>query len=361
MTAGAWTPLATTRQLVLWFTLDNGQCFNWKRVGLGAASRTTQSAQSFGKDELQQTLADTTAQEVTEHTKEDAAFHARTNDAHGYVGVVQGLAVHLREAAGHVEFRVLGRATDKDAARPQRTNVQDEDQARRVLGDYFQLDTDMSTLCRDWSAVCPRIAAVNQKELRSMGFGYRAKYIVNSLKKLHEQQGGPHAWLRRLRDLDQSAESLRLVREALLTLDGVGPKVADCVALFCLDRKSVIPVDTHVWQIACRDFDPELIHAKSLTPKIYERVGNLFRDRYGAHAGWAHSLLFAAELPQFLELLPKEMQKQLAAFALEEKARKAQLRREKKSSTAPIVKKEEVYAPAAKSNDMRTVYNFVAP
>ena len=37
----------------------------------------------------------------------------------------------------------------------------------------------------------------------------------------------------------------------------------------------------------------------SLTPKVYLRVGELFRGRYGAHAGWAHSLLFAAELPAF--------------------------------------------------------------
>ena len=41
-----------------------------------------------------------------------------------------------------------------------------------------------------------------------------------------------------------------------------------------------------VWRIACRDYDPSLKEAKSLTPAIYERVGDLFRDRYGPHAGW---------------------------------------------------------------------------
>ena len=33
---------------------------------------------------------------------------------------------------------------------------------------------------------------------------------------------------------------------------GVGRKVADCVALFSLDKHDVVPVDTHVWDIACR-------------------------------------------------------------------------------------------------------------
>lgn len=36
---------------------------------------------------------------------------------------------------------------------------------------------------------------------------------------------------------------------------------------------------------------------RSLTPIVYARVGELFRTRFGPHAGWAHSLLFAAELP----------------------------------------------------------------
>ena len=37
----------------------------------------------------------------------------------------------------------------------------------------------------------------------------------------------------------------------------------------------------------------------SLTPAVYARVGEQFRARYGSHAGWAHSVLFAAELPSF--------------------------------------------------------------
>lgn len=35
-------------------------------------------------------------------------------------------------------------------------------------------------------------------------------------------------------------------------------QVADCVALFSLDQTSAIPVDVHVWRIACRDYEPDL-------------------------------------------------------------------------------------------------------
>ena len=76
------------------------------------------------------------------------------------------------------------------------------------------------------------------------------------------------------------------------------------MALFSLDQAGVVPVDTHVWEIACRDLDPTLKQCASLTPAVYARVGDNFRTRYGAHAGWAHSLLFAAELPIFRGRLP---------------------------------------------------------
>ena len=42
------------------------------------------------------------------------------------------------------------------------------------------------------------------------------------------------------------------VRDALLELDGVGPKTADCVLLFGGGRPGVFPVDTHVHRIARR-------------------------------------------------------------------------------------------------------------
>lgn len=37
--------------------------------------------------------------------------------------------------------------------------------------------------------------------------------------------------------------------EALQELHGVGPKVADCIALFSLDKLDAVPCDTHVWQV----------------------------------------------------------------------------------------------------------------
>lgn len=49
-----------------------------------------------------------------------------------------------------------------------------------------------------------------------------------------------------------TGEDHATVRETLLSIDGVGPKTADCVLLFAGGRGGVFPVDTHVFRIARR-------------------------------------------------------------------------------------------------------------
>lgn len=135
-----------------------------------------------------------------------------------------------------------------------------------------------------------RLAECPSAELRGLGFGYRAEFVVGAAQYVQQQGEG---WLECLRAVDyQTAHA------ALQKLPGVGAKVADCACLFSLDKPGAIPVDTHVWQIARRDYGlyPQ---AKSITPGIYTGIGDFFRERFGAYAGWAHNLLFAADLPAF--------------------------------------------------------------
>lgn len=161
------------------------------------------------------------------------------------------------------------------------------------------------------------LAAASEDELRELGMGYRAKFIVGSSRFVVEK-GESWLW-----DLRSKGPAERLaVQEELLQLPGVGRKVADCVALFSLDQCETIPVDTHVWSIAIRDYAPDLRGSRSLTPAIYERVGQVFRELFQEKAGWAHSLLFAAELPPFRPLLPPNLVKEMEQFSLSQKALK---------------------------------------
>ena len=176
------------------------------------------------------------------------------------------------------------------------------------------------------------LAAASEEDLRALGLGYRAAYIRQTATILCERG---ERWLPSLRDMKEP----EAVRQMLCELPGVGPKVADCVALFSLDQHGAIPVDTHVWDIACRDLDPTLTNCGSLTPKVYDRVGSLFRSRYGSHAGWAHSVLFAGELPLYRALLPEDVQSEMAAFRDEAKRARQeekQARAEAKASGNPF-------------------------
>lgn len=159
-----------------------------------------------------------------------------------------------------------------------------------------------------------QLAVANEADLRAIGLGYRAKYIVETIKLL--QCLGGEEYLYNLRSIKDPA----IVQEKLLQFAGVGRKVADCVALFSLQQYDAIPVDVHVWNIAVRDYDDEekqpLRAMKSLTPTNYQRVANLFRTRFPIKSGWAHSLLFVAELPSFRPALPQMLVQEMDAVRI---------------------------------------------
>ena len=189
-----------------------------------------------------------------------------------------------------------------------------------------------------------RLCGVEERTLRDLGFGYRAPYVAKTAR--HVRDKGGDAWLAGLRTADRAD-----VKAALLECAGVGPKVADCVALFSLDQADAVPVDTHVWRIARRDFDPTLDDVASITPKVYDRVGDLFRDRFD-HAGWAHTVLFAAELPLFADKLPEDVAAEMRAFRVLEKEAAKDARDARKARVAAKAERrdaaDEVATPPKK-------------
>lgn len=183
-----------------------------------------------------------------------------------------------------------------------------------------------------------RLASASESSLKSLGLGYRAAYVRAAAKTLLQKDGQSLKWLEDCRhhSLDlktmdplqaEEPDALRLrrleIRKELCRLPGVGPKVADCIALFALKQHGAVPVDVHVWRIVTRDYDPALREAKSLTPAVYERVGDAFRRRFGAvFAGWAHSLLFGAEFGALRAQLPAKMLEEMDQYRDEEKLAK---------------------------------------
>ena len=51
-----------------------------------------------------------------------------------------------------------------------------------------------------------------------------------------------------------------------------------------------------MFQIAATKYLPHLKNYKSVTDKVYKEIGDHFRGLYGDYSGWAHSVLFSADL-----------------------------------------------------------------
>ena len=82
-----------------------------------------------------------------------------------------------------------------------------------------------------------KLASLKEEDLEICNLGYRAKYIVEAARQVNVDGG---AFLATAEKADE-----KKVEEYLLSLSGVGPKVAHCVMLFALRKTDIFPVD--VW------------------------------------------------------------------------------------------------------------------
>ncbi|GAA6029214.1 hypothetical protein JCM8097_003572 [Rhodosporidiobolus ruineniae] len=140
--------------------------------------------------------------------------------------------------------------------------------------------------------------------LRQLGFGYRASFIPSSAAHLvasaAEAGQTPEEYLRALRReefVKAGRGGIKEAREKLVEFKGVGRKVADCVLLFGLGWSETVPVDTHVFQIAIRDYAFPATRTTALTPALHDRVATHLASAWGtAHAGWAQQVLFLSKV-----------------------------------------------------------------
>ncbi len=135
------------------------------------------------------------------------------------------------------------------------------------------------------------LSQANLEELRSCKLGFRAERVLETSKILDREEFN-------LENLKKTG--YEEAREELLSLPGVGQKVADCVLLFSLDKLEAFPVD--IWiKRAILEFYPsyfehsfvERVSRKSaITPKEYETISSFGRRYFGKYAGYAQEYLF---------------------------------------------------------------------
>ncbi len=105
----------------------------------------------------------------------------------------------------------------------------------RIKGLYQRLSEAYGTPLGEGVYTFPRpeaLKAASEEELRSLGVGFRAPYLIDAIKKSHI--------LDEIEELDDTH-----AQEALMRIDGVGEKVSSCILLFAYHRMRIFPLD--VW------------------------------------------------------------------------------------------------------------------
>ncbi len=247
-----------------------------------------------------------------------------------YSGVLGERLVHLRQNNGDVEYRYTGNPPGRDA------------DINRLLASYFRLDDDIAAIydeiCRDrrvaamvqkydglrilrqdpWECtvafICSatsniprihqnmeamadslgepleldgevrhtfpdalRLASAGEGRLRELGLGFRAPYVIAAADMVRSGA----------LDLE---ELIRLpypeTKARLMECRGIGAKIADCIAVFSLEKMEAFPVDVWVRRALAEWYFP-------MQKKPPDRAMVDWAQQYfGRYAGYSQQYLF---------------------------------------------------------------------
>ncbi len=141
-----------------------------------------------------------------------------------------------------------------------------------------------------------QIASATLEEIQETGASFRSKYIVDTVKKVNEAletkkdyEANKDKYDERPEVLDYDLEYIKDLNDdechiALQKFMGVGAKVADCIMLFSMKKKSAFPVDVWVKRA--------MIHFYVAPDVSLNKMRVFARDKFGKYSGMAQQYLF---------------------------------------------------------------------
>lgn len=116
---------------------------------------------------------------------------------------------------------------------------------------------------------------VTEEEIKETGASFRSKYIVDTIRKINEDP----SILDRIKLLEDDE-----CHTALQDFKGVGAKVADCIMLFSMNKKSAFPVDVWVKRAMMYFYNAE--------EGSLNKIRIFARNKFGKLSGYAQQYLF---------------------------------------------------------------------
>lgn len=120
-----------------------------------------------------------------------------------------------------------------------------------------------------------QLSKATEEDLKACGCGFRAPYIVSTTARIVSGE--------------TSLEAIKALgtdeaHKKLMSLSGIGPKVADCILLFSMEKHDAFPVDVWVKRVMQYFY---------LAPDVsLKKIRDFGRSQFGDLAGFAQEYLF---------------------------------------------------------------------
>ena len=118
------------------------------------------------------------------------------------------------------------------------------------------------------------------EDLRKLGLGFRDKRVYETTQM----------FLNKEITLDelQKEKDIYILKEKLISLPGVGPKVADCIMLFSLKKYEIFPIDVWIRRV----MNDLYIHNEDENKVSKTEIQRLAQEKYSNLAGLAQQYLY---------------------------------------------------------------------
>ena len=169
------------------------------------------------------------------------------------------------------------------AARSNISTVPKRIEAIAERGQVLNLDDDV----RPTFPTPDTVLQAGKGWLESLGLGQIGRTprikVIRDAARLNSGEDKPY-----LHELSQSDVSYGEAILRLMACKGIGPKTANCIALFALSKSKAFPIDRWVRQAVRRNYFQELTLSD-------EAVVHWAQDYFGSYAGYANQFLFFSE------------------------------------------------------------------
>ena len=108
--------------------------------------------------------------------------------------------------------------------------------------------------------------------------GFRDKRLIELAHRVADKELVPD---------DLKRMSYQECIDTLLTINGVGPKVADCIALFAYDHMEAFPIDARIGKVLKERYGQE---------GSYRKLSEFARNKFGRYPGYAQEFLYHSDI-----------------------------------------------------------------